>query len=192
MMYTLFVAASISGLPEQFAQIQRAVGASERIFEIIDEEHEPVNDSPDRQRGTLKLNGKVELNNIHFAYPTRPDFPVLQGVNFAAEPGQTIAIVGSSGSGKSTIAQLLLRFYKPNTGELLIDGKPSQDFDLTSLRENMAIVPQDVLLFAGSIRENIAYGRPDATEEEITEAARKANALTFIESFPDGFNTKVG
>lgn len=192
MMYTLFVAASISGLPEQFAQIQRAVGASERIFEIIDEENEPVNDSPDRQRGSLKLNGKVQLNNIHFAYPTRPDFPVLKGVNFAAEPGQTIAIVGSSGSGKSTIAQLLLRFYKPDTGELLIDGKPSQEYDLTSLRENMAIVPQDVLLFAGSIRENIAYGRPDATEEEITEAARKANALTFIESFPDGFNTKVG
>jgi ABC-type multidrug transport system fused ATPase/permease subunit len=192
MMYTMFVAASIGGIPEQFAQIQRAVGASERIFEIIDQNAEPVNGELNRKRGVLKLNGAVELSDIHFSYPTRPDFPVLKGVSFKAQPGQTIAIVGSSGSGKSTLAQLLLRYYQPDKGSLSIDGKEATTYDLTQLREAMAIVPQDVLLFAGSIRENIAYGYPEASEEEIINASRKANAYTFITGFPDGFDTKVG
>lgn len=192
MMYTIFVATSIGGIPEQFAQIQRAVGASERIFEIIDQTAEPVNAELDRKRGLLKLSGAVELKDIHFAYPTRSDFPVLKGVSFSARPGQTIAIVGSSGSGKSTLAQLLLRFYQPDTGQLIIDGQDAKNYDLTQLREAMAIVPQDVLLFAGTVRENIVYGYPGASEEEIVNAARKANAYSFITSFPDGFDTKVG
>ncbi len=192
LLYTLFVAASIGGIPEQYAQIQRAVGASERIFEIIDETPEAINTNPERAPNRLKLSGSVEIAGVSFSYPTRKEFPVLKNVSFSAAPGETIAIVGPSGSGKSTIAQLLLRFYDPGEGTLRYDGKDAREFDLTNLRENMAIVPQDVLLFGGTIRENIAYGKPSATEEEIVEAARKANALSFIESFPDKFETRVG
>lgn len=189
---TIFVAASIGGLPEQYAQIQRAVGASERIFDILADTTEVINMDENRKRGLLKIDGKVAFNNVAFSYPTRKEFEVLKNISFSADQGQTIALVGHSGSGKTTIAALLMRFYSPDTGELLIDGKPASEYDLTQLRENMAIVPQDVLLFGGSIKENIAYGKPDATEQEIEEAARKANALQFIESFPDKFNTKVG
>lgn len=189
---TIFVAASIGGLPEQYAQIQRAVGASERIFDILADTTEVINMDENRKRGLLKIDGKVTFNNVAFSYPTRKEFEVLKNISFSADQGQTIALVGHSGSGKTTIAALLMRFYSPDTGELLIDGKPASEYDLTQLRENMAIVPQDVLLFGGSIKENIAYGKPDATEQEIEEAARKANALQFIESFPDKFNTKVG
>ncbi|TND03206.1 MAG: lipid A ABC-type exporter, ATP-binding/permease protein MsbA [Bacteroidetes bacterium] len=189
---TLFVAASIGGLPEQYAQIQRAVGASERVFEILGEKTEEINMDDSRRRGLLKVNGEVTFSSVAFSYPTRQEFAVLKNISFRADKGQTIALVGQSGSGKSTIAGLLMRFYAPDSGELLIDGKPAADYDLTELRENMAIVPQDVLLFGGTIKENIAYGKPDASAEEIIEAARKANALNFIESFPEKFETKVG
>jgi ABC-type multidrug transport system fused ATPase/permease subunit len=117
---------------------------------------------------------------------------VLKDISFEAKQGQTIALVGHSGSGKSTMASMLMRFYNPDTGKIIIDGKEADTYDLTALRENMAIVPQDVLLFGGTISENIAYGRPGATHEEIVAAAKKANAYSFIESFPDKFNTKVG
>jgi ABC-type multidrug transport system fused ATPase/permease subunit len=189
---TIIIAASMGGLPEQYAQIQRAVGASERVFEILEEPIESVNDSETRERNKLRLQGDVHFRQVAFSYPTRKDFTVLRDISFHAKPGQTIAIVGPSGSGKSTIAQLLLRFYNPDQGEIVFDGKAATDYDLTELRENMAIVPQDVLLFGGTIRENIAYGRPDASTEEIREAARKANAIGFIESFPEQFETKVG
>lgn len=190
--YTLFISASFGGLPEQYSQLQRAVGASDRVFELLGEEIENINTTEPRKRGELKLEGQVSFNNAAFSYPTRSEFSVLNDISFEAKPGQTIAIVGPSGSGKSTIAQLLLRFYDPDKGSITFDGKDAKDYDLTELRENMAIVPQDVLLFGGTIRENIAYGRPGATEEEIIAAAKQANALTFIESFPDKFETKVG
>lgn len=189
---TIFVAASIGGLPEQYAQIQRAVGAADRIFDILKEEPEEVSLDPDRKRTTLKLRGEVEFRHVGFAYPTRKEFVVLKNISFGAQQGQTIALVGHSGSGKSTMASMLMRFYNPDTGSVLIDGKNAQEYELTALRENMAIVPQDVLLFGGTIAENIAYGRPGASHEDIVDAARKANALSFIESFPDKFETKVG
>ncbi len=192
LMFTMFIAASMGGLPEQYAAIQRAVGASERIFELLDEPIEDVNADDARTRKKLRLTGDVTFDKIAFSYPTRKEFTVLRDVTFEAKAGQTIAIVGPSGSGKSTLAQLLLRFYEPDQGSLSFDGKKATTYDLTELRENMAIVPQDVLLFGGTIRENIAYGRPGATDEEVKAAALKANALTFIESFPDKFDTKVG
>jgi ABC-type multidrug transport system fused ATPase/permease subunit len=117
---------------------------------------------------------------------------VLKGVNFTANFGQKIAIVGPSGAGKSTISSLLLRFYDIDSGEILIDGKNIYDYDLENLRGNMSIVPQDVILFGGTIKENIAYGNPDASDDEIRLAAKQANASNFIESFPEKFETLVG
>ncbi|MCC6691291.1 MAG: ATP-binding cassette domain-containing protein [Bacteroidia bacterium] len=189
--YTVFVSASIGGIAEQYAQIQRALGATQRVLELINGDIEnislDVNTPADK-----RFEGKVDFKNIEFSYPTRKEFKVLKNVSFSAEKGQTIAIVGPSGSGKSTLASLLLRFYEPQSGEIIIDGKKSTEHTLTKLREQMAIVPQDVLLFGGSIRENIAYGKTGATFDEITEAAKKANAYDFIMSFPEKFETIVG
>lgn len=192
MFYTIFVAASIGGIAEQLAAIQRALGSTERVMDIIDDIPEQINLSLSQTKSGKKLSGHIHFKNVTFNYPTRPDFTVLNDVSFHADPGQTIALVGPSGSGKSTIAALVLRYYEPQKGAIFIDGKDARDYDLTELRENMAIVPQDVLLFGGSIRENIAYGKPGASMEEIVEAARKANALEFIESFPQKFETIVG
>jgi ABC-type multidrug transport system fused ATPase/permease subunit len=192
LMTTMFVAASIGGLPEQYAQIQRAVGAADRVFDILNEESEEVSLDENRVRSSMKLEGNVSFENVSFSYPTRKEFTVLKDISFTAKKGQTIALVGHSGSGKSTMAGMLMRFYNPDSGRVMIDGKDSKDYNLTQLRENMAIVPQEVLLFGGTIAENIAYGKPGASAEEIREAAVKANALAFIESFPDKFETKVG
>lgn len=192
MMLSLFVAASLGGLPEQLASIQRALGATDRVFEIIDETHEAIDLNHQRKENLNRLKGDIEFKNIQFTYPTRPDFKVLHNISFHAKPGETVALVGSSGSGKSTLASLTLRFYEPDSGEYLIDGKKSSEYELTALREQMAIVPQDVLLFGGTIKENILYGKPNASEEEIISAAKQANAYDFIMSFPDKFETRVG
>ncbi len=191
LMLSLFVAGSLGGLPEQIASIQRALGATDRVFEIINSEHENLN-LKNQNPNAKRFKGGIEFKNVEFTYPTRTDFKVLKKVSFSIHSGQTMALVGSSGSGKSTIASLVLRFYEISAGEFTIDGKKASEYDLTELREQMAIVPQDVLLFGGSIRENILYGNPNATMNEIVEAARKANALEFIESFPEKFETIVG
>ncbi|HQQ94366.1 MAG TPA: ABC transporter transmembrane domain-containing protein [Bacteroidia bacterium] len=191
MMLALFVAGSLGGLPEQIASIQRALGATDRVFELIDGETEAI-ELDHKAPKTKNTRGEIEFKGVEFNYPSRPDFPVLQSVSFKVNPGETVALVGSSGSGKTTIASLILRFYDPVKGSILIDGVNSRDISITALREKIALVPQDVILFAGSIRENIAYGKPGASEEEIVEAARQANAIDFINSFPDQFNTRVG
>lgn len=191
MMLSLFVAGSLGGLPEQIASIQRALGATDRVFELIDGDVENIeflkDNSPAKQ-----TKGEIEFSSVSFNYPSRPDFKVLQDISFKAEAGQTVALVGSSGSGKTTIASLILRFYDPINGSILIDGINSRSISLTELRKQIALVPQDVILFAGTIRDNIAYGKPNATDLEVEEAARKANALDFIISFPDQFKTLVG
>jgi ABC-type multidrug transport system fused ATPase/permease subunit len=190
--YTVFVAASIGGIAEQLAAIQRAIGATERIMDIIDDIPEAINLNYEKSDGNKRVEGFIEFNDVSFIYPSRPEFQVLKNISFKAEKGETVALVGPSGSGKSTIASMILRFYDPKTGEIKVDGKNVNDYGLTELRDNMAIVPQDVLLFGGTIKENIAYGKPNATIAEIVEAARKANALDFIESFPAQFETIVG
>lgn len=192
MMLSLFVAASLGGLPEQLASIQRALGATDRVFDIVDGKNEIINLSYQTNSNQKRVKGDIEFKNIQFTYPTRPDYQVLKNISFSAKAGETVALVGSSGSGKSTMASLALRFYEPNAGEYIIDGKKSTDYELTELRDQMAIVPQDVLLFGGTIKENILYGKPNATEEELMAAAKQANAYDFIMSFPDKFETRVG
>lgn len=190
-LYSTFVGASFGGIAELYAQIQKAIGATERVFELLDETPEKIN-----ANGTTlpleKIQGNVSFKNVAFSYPSRKEIQVLKDVSFTAGFGQKIAIVGPSGTGKSTIASLLLRFYNIDAGEIQIDGKNIYDFDLENLRGNMSIVPQDVILFGGTIKENIAYGKPNATDEEILLAAKQANAYHFIESFPEKFETVVG
>jgi ATP-binding cassette subfamily B protein len=138
------------------------------------------------------MQGQLELRGVHFHYPTRPDAPVLRGVDIKLAPGKSLALVGPSGSGKSTIGSLLLRLYDATEGEVLVDGRPVQALDLDWLRRNVGVVGQEPLLFRASIRENIRFARPDATDEEVMVAAKEANAHGFIESFPEGYDTEVG
>ena len=189
-LYSTFVGASFGGIAELYAQIQKAIGATERVFELLDEAPEKINSV--QNTSYQKIKGDVTFKNVGFSYHSRKEIKVLKDVSFTASYGQKIAIVGPSGTGKSTIASLLLRFYNIDSGEILVDGKNIYDYDLEKLRGNMSIVPQDVILFGGTIKENIAYGKPDATNDEIILAAKQANALNFIESFPEKFETIVG
>lgn len=188
-LYSTFVGASFGGIAEQYAQIQRAIGATERVFEMLNEQPETFGrPGADKSR----IDGSVTFEQVRFSYPSRREVTVLEDVSFKAEVGQRIALVGPSGAGKSTISSLLLRFYDVDGGSIKIDGKDIGRYELEHLRNHMSIVPQDVILFGGSIRENIIYGKPGATVEEIEMAARRANALDFILSFPAGFDTIVG
>ncbi|MFN5629327.1 MAG: ABC transporter ATP-binding protein [Bacteroidota bacterium] len=194
MLYTVFVGASIGGIAEQYAQIQKALGATERVLDLLSETREQITIDANAEtfNNLPRLKGEVEFSNVTFAYPARNDSPVLRDFSFKAKIGQSIAIVGPSGAGKSTIISLLLQFYHPQNGKIIFDGKNSSEFSLSHLRNNMAIVPQDVLLFGGTIKENIAYGMTNATDAQIEDAARKANAHLFIDSFPEKYNTVVG
>ncbi|HNR55938.1 MAG TPA: ABC transporter transmembrane domain-containing protein [Flavobacteriales bacterium] len=189
-MYSIFIGASIGGIPEVVNRMLKAIGASERLMDIQEETPEPVTLA--LKQDPLSINGAVRFEHVAFHYASRADVPVLLDVSFNAEPGERIALVGPSGAGKSTIASLVLRFYDPVDGRVVIDGKDAREYDLTALRDRMAIVPQEVLLFGGTIRENIAYGKPGASDLEIEEAAVKANAHSFIASFPQGYDTVVG
>lgn len=191
MLYTAFIGGAVAQFGDLFGRLQRTIGASERVFEILGLPGEMLESStgPEVRAG---LEGDIVLDHVHFAYPTRPDVEVLKGISLHIRPGQKVALAGQSGAGKSTIAQLILQFHRPTEGRLLFDGKTAAQYDLRALRQDMAIVPQEVILFGGTIRENIAYGRPGAGDGEIREAARRANALGFIEGFPDGLDTVVG
>lgn len=190
-LYSTFVGASFGGIAELYAQIQKAIGATERVFELLEEVPEKINTNS-KSNSDLKIKGNIDFKNVAFSYPSRKEIKVLKGVSFTADFGKKIAIVGPSGVGKSTVASLLLRFYEIESGQILIDGKDIYQYDLETLRGNMSIVPQDVILFGGTIKENIAYGKPNATEEEINLAAKQANALDFILGFPEKFETIVG
>ncbi|MDX5320050.1 MAG: ATP-binding cassette domain-containing protein, partial [Bacteroidota bacterium] len=192
MLYTLFVGGSIGGIAEQYNQIQKTLGATDRVLELLNEPAEEVDNEGVSRQKYPRFQGDFAFENVAFAYPSRKETPVLQGVSFAAKAGDKIALVGQSGSGKTTISSLLLRFYEPDSGLITVDGKDIREYPLTHLRSQMAIVPQDVVLFGGSIRENIRYGKPEASEEEIIEAAKMANAWNFISQFPEGLDAVVG
>ncbi len=187
-LYTTFIGGSMAGLGDIYAQLQRAIGASERLLEIMDR--------PDESSITtgepIALEGDIEFHDVKFSYPSRSELGVLHNLNLKIKAGEKIALVGPSGSGKSTIANLLLRFYPANHGVITVDNKDINSYELSAYRSNLGVVPQEVILFGGTIEENIAYGKPHSTFAEIYEAARKANALEFIEKFPDQFKTKVG
>lgn len=191
-LYTGFIGGAIAGIGNLYSQIVGAVGATERLFEILDSETEMS--TLDNQTGGIakRYNGHIDLQNISFSYPSRSDVIVLSDINFEVPSGRRIALVGSSGAGKSTIAQLLLRFYDPSSGRILIDDKDISTLNPIELRSNIAIVPQDVLLFGTTIRENVLYGNHSASEEELIDACKKAQAYEFIMSFPEGMETMVG
>jgi ABC-type multidrug transport system fused ATPase/permease subunit len=190
--YTVFIGASVAGLGELYGKMQSTLGASDRILEILDEAPEPTHLALPAGGAPLRISGDIAYEHVAFNYPTRPDLPVLQDISFDIAAGEKIALVGPSGAGKSTIVSLLMQFYELSSGQILIDGRPIGSYDLTELRRHVGIVPQETLLFGGSIRENIAYGKTNATDAEITAAARKANAWQFIASFPEGLDTVVG
>lgn len=190
--YTMYIGGAVGGLGDLYAQIQRTIGASERILDILEETSEVELPETEPAQLAIPLQGDIRFRNIHFSYPSRPDVEVLKGVSLEVPAGHKIALVGQSGAGKSTIVQLLLRYYATTGGSITIDGRPIQDIDIRYLRQNIAVVPQEVILFGGTILENISYGKPGVTDAEVMEAARKANALDFIESFPEKFQTIVG
>ena len=190
-LYTIMIGASFGGISSLLGSIQKAIGATERIIEIIALSGEKITIHTTTQN-SIDFEGKVSFKNVSFNYETRPEIEVLKNISFDIEAGNRTAIVGASGSGKSTIASLLLRFYEPSKGEISIDNKKYDSLNLTTIRDQMAVVHQEVFLFGGSIFDNISYGNPNANEQEVKAAADKANATEFIQKFPAGFNTIVG
>jgi len=192
LLMTGLVAGSIGGLANIFGDLQRGFGAIEEVMDLVEAEREAISldDEKDERPGEARLS--VQFKGVGFHYPNRADVEVLKGIDLELNAGETVALVGGSGAGKSTIATLLTAFRAPTSGSLLVDGKPIAEHGLTALRRRMALVPQEVILFGGTIEENIRYGRPKASEAEVKKAAEDALALEFIEGFPEGFETLVG
>ncbi len=188
-LYTGIMGGAIAGLGNLYTVLAGAIGATERIQEILKMDTEVA---LTELKTDLNLSGDISFNDVKFSYPTREDIQVLKGIDLDIKAGQRVALVGQSGSGKSTIVQLLLNFYNLSNGTITVDGKNINDYDLPSLRKNLGIVPQEVILFGGTIRENILYGNPKASDQDIIDAARRSNCLEFIEGFPEKFETIVG
>lgn len=189
--YTVFIGGTIGGMADVFARVQKFIGATEDLLEIFNEEPEPVEELLPGTPHQI-LSGGIRFDHLSFSYPTRTDMQVLNDIDVEIRPDTLVALVGPSGAGKSTMVALLLRLYEPTTGRILFDETDNQSIPVSVLRSQMAIVPQDIFLFGGTIRENIAYGKTGATDEMIEDAARKANAWEFISKFPEGLDTLVG
>ena len=188
-----FVGGTFAGFADIFSQLQKTLGATQSVREILRGEGEAIDPTQTVVEPAFKLRGNLRFDHVSFSYPGRKEVPVLKDLSFkSASNGQQIAIVGPSGAGKTTIAAMLLHFYEPDAGNVLFDERPAGLFPLTQLRMQMALVPQEVILFGGSIRENIAYGKPGATDAEVMAAAKQANAHEFIARFPEHYDTIVG
>jgi ABC-type multidrug transport system fused ATPase/permease subunit len=190
--FSMFVGGTFAGFADMFSQLQKTLGATQSVREILRSDGEPVNIKQIIVEQQYTLKGNVRFENVAFSYPSRKDIQVLKDLSLTAHNGEQVAIVGPSGAGKSTIASLLLHFYEPDNGTLYFDERPAKQFPLSQLRRQMAFVPQEVILFGGTIRENIAYGNPNATDEEIVAAAKNANAHEFVSRFPEKYDTIVG
>jgi ATP-binding cassette subfamily B protein len=190
-LYAVFAAGGLSELSQVWGEIAQASGAAERLFEILGVE--PQIKAPPRPVALPKpASGQVEFRDVSFVYPGRPDMPVLDRVSFRVRPGEKLALVGPSGAGKSTVFQLILRFYDPLAGSITFDNVRLADVDPAALRARIALVPQDAVVFGTTVRENIQFGRQDATDAEIEKAAEAAHASEFIRRLPLGYDTPVG
>lgn len=186
--YSVMVAGGVAALSEIWGELQRAAGATERLVELLqaeDEVQDPV------RPGTLPrpVKGRVAFENVSFTYPTRPDAPALHELNLVIEPGETVALVGPSGAGKTTIIQMIQRFYDPQSGQVTLDGVPLDQMARPDFRAELSLVPQEPVIFAASARDNIRFGRIDAEDPEVEAAARAAAAHEFIMALPDGYDT---
>ncbi len=189
--YTFIIVGSFASLANFSPELLGAMGATERVRQILNTEGE-IDLEGHPEVSQIKITGNISFEDVYFHYPTRSDVPVLKGINIDVKAGQKVALVGPSGVGKSTIIQLLLRFYNTIDGDIKVDGESIYSSNIRDYRSNIALVPQEVILFGGTIRENILYGKENATEEEIIKAARQSNSWEFIESFPDGLDTIIG
>ncbi|HKP11034.1 MAG TPA: ABC transporter transmembrane domain-containing protein [Blastocatellia bacterium] len=190
LVYTSAVAQGMGGLSEVYAQFNEAIGATRRIFELLDTK--PAIADGENAQPLTEVRGHVQLRDVHFSYPDERNAPVLSGINIDAKSGQIIALVGPSGAGKTTLISLIPRFYDVAAGAILIDGQDVRSLRLADLRQAIGVVPQETILFSGTVRENIAYGKLDASEAEIEAVARAAHAHDFISEFPAGYDTVVG
>lgn len=189
--YSMFIGGTIGGMADVFARVQKFIGATEDLLEIFNEPVEEVTDIASLPPEQV-IHGSIRFDKLSFHYPSRTELHVLKEISISIKPDTLVALVGPSGAGKSTFVSLLLRLYEPTSGMIFFDERSSTSIPVSVLRSQMAIVPQDIFLFGGTIRENIAYGKTSATEEMIIEAARKANAWDFISQFPEGLDTLVG
>ena len=189
--YAVMVAGGVAALSEIWGELQRAAGATERLVELL-RTQDTVQDPETDIALPTPVAGRIAFENVHFTYPARPDVQALDGINLSINPGETVAFVGPSGAGKTTIIHLILRFYDPASGRITLDGVDLRDVSRAVFRQSVALVPQDPVIFAASARENIRFGRPDATDAEITAAAEAAAAHGFISALPDGYDSYLG
>ncbi|MBP0482584.1 ABC transporter transmembrane domain-containing protein [Sagittula salina] len=189
--YSVMVAGAVGALSETFSELQRAAGATERLVELLQAE-DTVRDPAQPQTLPAPVRGEIAFDDVHFAYPARPGVSALDGVSLHIAPGETVALVGPSGAGKTTIIQLLQRFYDPASGQVTLDGMPLTAMARTDFRRYLALVPQDPVIFAASARDNIRFGRPEATDAEVEAAARAAAAHDFLSALPDGYDSWLG